>query len=346
MAFERPTLPELIRRISADTQSRLSVPQLRRSNANVYSRVLAGASHLMHGHIEWLGRQLFVDTAETEYLDRWASIYDVRRKSASTALGKVTFKTSRSAAVVPVGTLLQSEDGIQFETLSGLDPEGKASVGAVLSGASGNLESGEVLHLMSPIAGVLSEVTCNGIAGGADQEDDESLRTRILMRMQEQPHGGNKADYVRWTLEVPGVTRAWCYPTEDGPGTVTIRFVCDNNPSGIIPDEEMLEQVGAYIDELRPVTAEVNVLAPTLKSVPITIESLTPDTSDVRTAVEAELRDLFVREAVPGGAVLVSHIRAAISYAIGEVDHVLKSPTENPVGRKNELLTLGEITWQ
>lgn len=346
MAFERPSLTELIQRVTADTKSRLSVPQLRRSNAEVYSRVMAGASHSMHGHIAWLGRQLFVDTAESEYLDRWASIYDIRRKTATTALGSVTFSFSKSVVDVPVGTLLQSDDGIQYETLTGVAPDGKASVGAILAGVSGNLESGDVLHLMSPIAGVLSDVTCNGISGGADQEDDESLRTRLLMRMQEQPHGGSKTDWVQWCLEVPGVTRAWCYPVEDGAGTVTVRFVCDDNADGIVPDEEMLRQVEEYLETKRPVTAAVTVSAPTLKPVNITIDALDPDTTDVKAAVEAELKDLFQRESVPGGAVLVSHIRAAISYAVSETDHVLISPTENPTAKKNELLTLGVITWQ
>ena len=70
MAFVRPTLRELISRISSGIQSRLSVPQVRRSNATVYSRVLAGASHELHGFIEYVSKQIFVDTADSEHLDR------------------------------------------------------------------------------------------------------------------------------------------------------------------------------------------------------------------------------------------------------------------------------------
>lgn len=44
MSFERPTLKEIIDRLDGETQSRLSVPQLRRSNAKVFDRVLAGAA--------------------------------------------------------------------------------------------------------------------------------------------------------------------------------------------------------------------------------------------------------------------------------------------------------------
>ena len=53
MSFERPTLKEIIERLDGDTQSRLSVPQMRRSNARVFDRVLAGAAHSLYGYIEY-----------------------------------------------------------------------------------------------------------------------------------------------------------------------------------------------------------------------------------------------------------------------------------------------------
>ena len=345
MGFQRPTLSELIDRIGADAESRMSVAQLRRSNAKVYSRLVAGASHSLHGHIAWLGKQLFVDTADAEYLDRWASIYAVRRKLATKASGSVKVTFSGPRVDIPVGALLQSDDGVQFETTGGVDGDNEMRVTALIAGESGNVEAGDVLTLTSPVAGVMSEVEVVGIVGGADAEDDESLRSRLLRRMQEQPHGGCEADYVAWALEVPGVTRAWCYPMEDGAGTVTVRFVCDDYED-IIPTEEMVELVAEYIDTKRPVTAEVSIKAPTLKPVNVTIASLDPDTTTVREAVKAELQDLFIRESEPGRTVLVSHIRAAISYAVGEIDHQLISPTANPEAGPNDLLTLGEITWQ
>lgn len=345
MSFERPTLKDLVERIGADTESRLTVPQLRRSNAKVYSRVLAGASHGLHGHIEWLAKQLFVDTADSDYLDRWASIYAIQRKKATKASGSVLITFASEIVPIPVGSLMQTDDGIQFETIEGVTRDKKVQVRALLTGESGNVEKGDVLTLSNPIAGVMSEVTVEGISGGTNAEDDESLRTRLLFRMQEQPRGGAKADYVAWALEVPGVTRAWCYPNEDGVGTVTVRFVCDDLEN-ILPTPEMVEKVDDHIEERRPVTADVTIKAPTLKPVAITIKSLNPDTTAVREAVTKELQDLFIRESEPGKTVLLSHIRAAISYAIGEEDHTLVAPTDNPQATANELLTLGDITWQ
>ena len=106
MSFERPTLPALIERIDADLESRLSKQQLRRSNARVYSRVIAGVVHGLYGYTEWLSKQLFVDTAETEFLDRYASLYGASRKQASKASGNVKFTFSGDVVEVRVPGLL------------------------------------------------------------------------------------------------------------------------------------------------------------------------------------------------------------------------------------------------
>lgn len=227
MSFERPTLKEIIDRLDGETQSRLSVPQLRRSNAKVFDRVLAGAAHSLYGYISYLNRQQFFDTAESEYLDRWASIYGLLRKKATRASGAVTFSFSADLVNVPVGTILQSDDGVQYQTTGAVASDGKAAVEALNDGVIGNQQDGDVLTLVSPIVGVFSEVEIIKLGGGSEAESDDSLRARLLSRVRETPCGGTSSDYVQWALEIPGVTRAWCFPQEKGEGTVTVRFVCD-----------------------------------------------------------------------------------------------------------------------
>ena len=346
MSFERPSLKEIIERLDGDTQSRLSVPQMRRSNAKVFDRVLAGAAHSLYGYIEYLNRQQFFDTAESDYLDRWASIYGLRRKKATRASGEVLFRFSEELINVPEGTILQSDDAVQYQTCGPVASDGIVSVEALNDGTIGNQLEGDVLTLVSPILGVYSEVTILKLGGGTEAESDESLRSRLLSRVRETPHGGTASDYVQWALEVPGVTRAWCFPMENGEGTVTVRFVCDGMDN-IVPDKAMLDKVFEYIDKLRPVTAHLTVSAPQIKSVDIVIEGLFPDDAEVRDAVKQELKDLFAREGAPGQRIYLSHIRAAISSAVGEEDHTVVSPLSDPIpGNNNELLTLGEVVWQ
>lgn len=109
------------------------------------------------------------------------------------------------------------------------------------------------------------------------------------------PHGGSADDYETWALEVPGVTRAWCRRNFLGPGTVGL-FVMRDDDANPIPDVAQLAEVKAYIEPLRPVTAELYVLAPVQVTVVYEIR-LTPDTSAVRAAVAVQLQDLHNREA-------------------------------------------------
>ncbi|MGH9349377.1 MAG: baseplate J/gp47 family protein, partial [Vicinamibacterales bacterium] len=170
------------------------------------------------------------------------------------------------------------------------------------------------------------------------------LRIRLLDRMRQPPHGGAAADYAMWAKDVAGVTRAWVYPLELGAGTVTVRFVRDDDAGGIIPDAGEVAAVQTYINERRPVTAAVTVVAPVAVPLAFTIE-ITPDTSAIRAAVQAELEDLLERDAEPGGTILLSQIKVAIGAAAGVDDFVVTVPAGNVAHSTGQIATMGTITW-
>lgn len=349
MPFVRPTLPELIDRAMADIETRLPGvdARLRRSNLSVLARVHAGAVHSLYGYLDNLAVQLFVDTAEVSFLDRYSSIWGVQRLPAAFAEGSVTI-TGTSGVAVPSGTQLQRSDGQTCTTTAAATITAGTAlvpVSAVLGGAAGNAAAGAQLTFVTPIGGVIATATvaAGGLTQGADAETDASLRARLLRRIQQAPNGGAKADYVTWALEVPGVTRAWCYPLEGGAGTVVVRFVRDNDAS-MIPDAAEVAAVQAHINERRPVTANVTVVAPVAVPRNFTIQ-LTPTSTVVQTAVQAELEDLLRREAEPGGTILISHIREAISVAAGETNHVLTSPSADVTHTTGQIAVMGTITW-
>lgn len=348
MPFSRPPLQDLINRTSADAIARLGIEELlRRDDLQVLARVLAGASHNLHGHIAWLSEQVIIDTAESEYLERWANIWGVERKPAAAAVGNVTF-TGSNGTVIPSGTLLARTDGIEYTTNAEAtiaSGTATAAVTAVVAGASGNAVSGVIVSLTTPITGLSSQATvaAGDLVGGADTETDTAMRARLLARIQATPHGGASADYIAWALEVAGVTRAWVYPGELGLGTVTVRFVRDDDAS-IVPDAAEVQAVLDHIDTLRPVTAGLTVVAPVAVPLNLTI-ALTPNTSTVQAAVLAEIKDLLRRAAEPGGTILISHIREAISLAAGETNHVLTVPSADVTHTTGQIATMGTITW-
>lgn len=349
MPFSRPTLPELIDRAAADIEADLpgTDARLRRSNLNVLSRMHAGALHSLYGYLQWLAEQLMVDTAETVFLDRYAGIWGVLRVPAAFAQGPVAV-TGTSGATVATGTVFQRSDGATFvATADATLAAGAATVDVVAldAGTAGNASAGTQMSLSQPVPGVQSAavVGSGGLTQGADRETDDALRVRVLARIQQPPMGGAVADYVAWALQVPGVTRAWVYPLEGGVGTVVLRFVRDND-AGFIPDAPEVAAVQAYVDVLRPVTAQVTVLAPVAAPLNMTI-TLTPNTTAVRTAVAAELADLLRREARPGGTILLSKLREAISVAAGETNHVLTTPSADVTHAAGLMPVLGTLTW-
>jgi uncharacterized phage protein gp47/JayE len=350
MAFTRPTLPELIDRIQADFVSRLSLvgALLRRSVVYVLSRVWAGATHMLHGHLEFVSRQLFADTAEAEFLERIGGLFGVPRNSPAFAAGVVNV-SGTDGTLIPAGTVLVRSDGVKYETEIDVTVASGSVTLDVLSisaGASGNCAGGTVLSFESPIAGVSSTgtVAVAGISLGADKEDIEDYRTRVMERMRSPPHGGAAADYVAWAKEVAGVTRAWVYPQELGAGTVTVRFCRDDDLDGPIPDSSEVTAVANYIAAKKPVTATLTVVAPVATPINFTLH-IAPDTSDTRAAVQAELTDMLRRTAEPGAITYLSQLRTAIGNAAGITDYTLTAPAANVSHTAGQLATLGTITW-
>jgi uncharacterized phage protein gp47/JayE len=353
MPFDRPTLAELRDRIRRDFNARLPGADalLRHSNLRVIADVLAGLSTLHYGYQQWLSRQLFPDTAETAFLERWASIWGLTRLPATAAIGNLAV-AGTAGAVVPTGAEFQRIDGVRYTATVGatLATDGTATVAveAAVPGVAGDAVTGTQVSTVTALPGVVAQATvaAPGIGGGADEETDEQLRTRLLARIQTPPHGGSASDYVDWALEVPGVTRVWVAGQEQGPGSVVVRFAMDDaaHPNGI-PTQADVDLVQAHLDAVRPVTAEVFVVAPIARAIDITIATLTPDTPEVRAAVVAELTDTLFRNGAPGAVLYVSWLWEAVSLASGERHHRITVPTGDIQLGAGELPVLGTITY-
>lgn len=352
MPFDRPTLDEIIRRLIADVESRLpgTDPRLRRSYLGGLTTALGGSHHELYGFIAWIARQAFPDTAEGVELRQWASIWGVDRVAAQKATGTLTVEGT-AGTVIPTGTVWRSGNNIDYESDAeetvAANGEVTVEVTAVEAGADGNAATGTVVSLVSPIAGIVAAATVDtALTGGADIETDTSLRTRLLSRIQNPPRGGTVEDYQFWARSAHAdVTRSWARALAGGLGTVTVYFMTDDATANGIPDAATVTAVNTYIAARRPVTAAVTVAAPAAVPLGITINNLTPATQAVMDAVEAELADLIRRESEPGGTLLVSHIREAISTAMGETDHQLTSPTADVTVLASQITTLGAVTF-
>ena len=361
MAFVRPTLSAIIQRVEGDFKASLNISTvLRRSFIAAASRAIGGATHVLHGHLVFISKQIFPDQAEEEFVDRWGSIFGLPRNEAKFAQLTIEVEFA-GAGIVPAGTIWQRTDGVQYETDAEIEAFAAGNVQGTItaseSGDSGNHDNGEIVSLQSPVANVSGDaVVISTIIEGEDQESDESYRQRIVDRIQQPPAGGTVNDYKQFMLDVTGVTRAWVLPAHLGEGTVGLTFVEDDDDP-IIPDAAKIAEVQENVDLKKPVTANAVVFAPIENQIDFNI-SLKPNNSAVRDAVTAEIEDLFIRESQVKGAyksssetydgkIFRSRIIEAISIAAGEEAHILNEPATDPEpGTVSGILTVGTITFQ
>jgi uncharacterized phage protein gp47/JayE len=308
------------------------------SMLRVMSDAMSGLAHLVLRYIDWLARQIMPDLAETVWLDRHGQIWLTNadgsrgRKAAEFASGTVTM-TGTEGMIVPAATRLSTVN-VSFETIAPVTMSTAGSdvgVRALDPGVVGNLVVGEVLQFDVAIDGVNGQaIAKDDFLGGADTETDDDLRTRVLERIQQPPMGGSAEDFVHWALEVSGVTRAWCSPNEQGPGTIATRFMMDivrANNNGVPLDEDVL-RVAEWIDAKRPVAVkDCFTLAPIPFPIDMHISGLTVDNASTRAAIETDMREMFLEQSYPGATIYRSWVDAAITDALGEAHHELQFET-------------------
>lgn len=360
MAYNVPTLSLLLARGQADIESRLPGTFARRrfSVTGAVAFANAGNTAGLHDHLAWTARQIVAHLADDDKLLEHCEFWGVWRKPASTARGDVLVTTT-SETVIPVGTRWQRADGVIFESTA----EVRASAGrnipvpveALEAGKNANTAQNVVLELVSPVDFVQSAATASttGISGGAELESMDSLRARLLFRVQYPPSGGNKFDYVRWALECPGVTRAWCIPRYRGHGSVGVMFVLDEE-ADIFPTPHDLSRVKDYLTaHINPITNQVEgktvcseLIVESPKPYPVNpVIRLVPNTEAVKQAVSQALT-AFLATLPREGTLLLSQLRATISNAPGETDNTVIFPVGDLYAAENELFVLGDIEWR
>jgi uncharacterized phage protein gp47/JayE len=279
MPWTSPTLRDL-RQLNRDNlvaQLR-SAPLIPNSDLRVMADTSAGMAFLNLMYLSWLSLQLLPDTAELDWLIRWANIKGVPIGQATFATGTIT-TTGIATTPIPAGSQLTAQAGtatggtqtILFQTTAvATQGSGPTAVPVVaLTAGQTGLAVGGTLAFFVGIPGVNGSATIATFADGVPGDDEDLIRSNVLFRLREPPMGGDANDYVAWALEYPGCTRAWCSPQEMGPGTVTIRFMMDVARATTVPTTNGFPLVSdvagmvTWLNTLRPVTVmDIFVEAP------------------------------------------------------------------------------------
>lgn len=283
----------------------------------------------LYQHQQWIARQIFPDTADSDNLERFAARYKIYRLIAVAATGSINF-SGTSGSAIPIGTEARAIDGVAFVTSAAgvVGAGGTVTIAAqaALAGAAGNKAAATALTLTAAPAGVLSQATINTMTSGADAETNEALLARVLFRLQNPPSGGAAHDYFAWAKEVSGVTAAYVYPNRRGLGTTDVIILASG-----IPSAPLIASVQSHIDGVRPVQADFLVFGPTAVAVNITaVLTLTAGyvLADVVASINAAF-DAYFATLKPGDTCYLNRIRAIISDTPGVLDFNLTLPAAN-----------------
>lgn len=328
--------------------------EVARSNHRVLAFAQAVGVHGAYKYLQnYIAQQAIPTTSTDDNLDLWLAAYDIPRKEATAATGTAT-ASSIAGSTVEGGQEFQSESGLTYITQKSVIATGETvtvSLICTTQGLAGNLSGGVTLTLRDTVEGIDNQFTvdASGIAGGTDTETDAEAQYRLQQRLSNPPRGSSPADYERWALSVPGITRAWGVRNPSGPTTAGVIILADNNPDRL-PSEQQKQAVYDYVaDPERCPPDEFFPIVPDPVYVDLVL-GITPDTPTVRAAVITNLNDLFYREALPGTRMPFSHITEAISSANGEEDHELFSPKLVSGGyiavTRFQILILRSVTFQ
>lgn len=296
---------------------------------------VASVAEGLYQHQAWVVRQIFPDTSDSDYLALHARTRGLKRKPPTTAKGLAGISGS-PGSVLPAGSQIRGERLAVTTTADVKLTAGTADVPvtAVQSGVSGNLDTQVIAELVSAPMGINGRVVVKSLVGGTDEENDGELLDRLLDIIRRPPAGGNQYDYRRWAMEVPGVSSAWVYPIRRGAGTVDIAITS----AGGLASDEIIRNVQAHIDDVRPVTARnALVLSPQLRRIDfdvivkaegVTLEQLRPD-------VERTIRDAMARIA-PGQPLIRSNIETLISLLPGVTDRTIVTPAGNVIAQVDD----------
>ena len=164
MPFNRPTLSTIIDRIISDLNNKVkdSATFLRRSFFIIMSKIEGGVSHGLYGFLEYMKSQLFISTADDDFLTLHGNEFGKTKKigTAATGAGSVT---GVNGTVIPINTNIQSATGNVYTTDSDATIAGGTAIllfTAEETGDKYNEDAGSELTFISPPPAALNK-SCN-----------------------------------------------------------------------------------------------------------------------------------------------------------------------------------------
>lgn len=360
MSLQTPTTKEINENIIAQLEASLNqtVPLLPKSFLRVLSKALSGVFILLYKYAGFMFLQQFVRTASIEPTEingqtvrpliEWGRLVGVGDPvSATQAELLIDITVNNQGGALPSNSqLVGASNGVTYITIGSVALDAstvQATIRAVSdqsggggAGAIGNLDPGATVSFANPLADIERRATVSAqTVTGADAEDPEVYRQRVVDRFQKRPQGGAYADYEQWGEEVAGILNVYPY-TSECPGQVDLYVEATQASSGSPDGIPTSAQLQAVLDSVelddeglasrRPANALVNAFPIDRVGFDVRVTGLlVDDLAQVREDIEDALAEYFVsREPfIPGLSIPPRRDRITRSALGGVVDDIV-----------------------
>lgn len=233
-------------------------------------------------------RETYISTADGQFLDYRAAEHGTARIKATKAQVRATATDETGAALTTVRA------GDQFSsigaepityTVQSVEDDHSFIMVSDTAGTSVNSYTGQILPITPNDALSFAKITSVTVPA-RDDEDDETLRSRLLQTTPWLAYGGNVADYQAMIADIV----VQIYPTWNGGGTVKLVILSADMK---VPSTELINAVTKQIDPsqgqgygLAPIDHRVTVVAPT------------PVTVNISATIEVDTAGGYTRHAV------------------------------------------------
>ena len=300
-----------------------TIPLVPKSFSRVLSKTLSGLFILLYKYGGFMFLQMFVKTASgsdttilgitvnpLKFWGRLIGVGDpveatyaelviditVEVLSGSLPSGTQLVNSNNGVTYITIGSVLLNASTVQATIRAASDQNGGGGAGII-----GNLNVSDIVSFANPLANVArNAVVASQTVTGADAEDIEVYRQRIIDRFQKRPQGGAYADYQEWGEEAAGIINV--YPYTGDPGQVNVyceATVASSGSADGIPTAaqltSVLDLINYDVDGLasrRNANAFVNALAIARTGFDVTVTGITGVAdlatvqADITTAVE------------------------------------------------------------
>ena len=272
------TVEETMNQMIADYQEKykeLTGKEVSLGQADPYRLIMYACTMQIYQamqYADYAGKMSFLKYASGDYLDNLAALRGISRRQAAAASTVLQFSIETEypfAVAIPAGCRVTNGNDLFFATdeyaeIKAGEKQATVSATCTQTGTQGNdFAPGELNVVVNTLPYVVTVTNTVTTYGGADIEDDDSLRDRIYSVPDTYSTAGPDGAYEYFAKESDTSISDVVVQTPS-PGEVVVYVICDG---GKLPEEALLQKVSEHLNDrkIRPLTDHVTIRAPEKK---------------------------------------------------------------------------------